>query len=91
MRERPTRPEDARSAGRHDGHGVHDGQAARAGTKATTEPWACSTCGSTSRCERRLPTTDGGWVCRDAVAMGLFRINGEHSIPRRRPESEAGG
>ncbi len=42
-------------------------------------PRACPTCGSSGRCEARLPTTDGGWVCRAAVAMGLFRPNGQHS------------
>ena len=47
-------------------------------------PRACPTCGSTGRCEGRLPTTDGGWVCRAAQAMGLFQGNGKHLWVRLR-------
>jgi hypothetical protein len=54
-------------------------------------PRTCSTCGSTGRCEGRLPTTDGGWVCRAAQAMGLFSGNGKHLWVRLRsgPGTEA--
>lgn len=45
----------------------------------TPAPRACPTCGSTGRCEGRLSTADGGWVCRDAVAIGLFRVNWQRS------------
>jgi hypothetical protein len=47
-------------------------------------PRACPTCGSSGRCEDRLPTTDGGWVCRAAQAMGLFNGNGKHLWVRLR-------
>jgi hypothetical protein len=54
-------------------------------------PAACPTCGSAGRCEDRLPTTDGGWVCRHAVAVGWFRVNGQHGGTAPRREREADG
>ncbi len=53
-------------------------------------PQTCRTCGSAGRCEGRLPTTDGGWVCRDALAAGLYRVNGQHSASRARQGPDAG-
>ena len=50
----------------------------------------CPTCGSTSRCEGRLSTTDGGWVCRAAQAMGLLQGNGRHLWVRLRSGPRAG-
>lgn len=50
---------------------------------------SCPTCGSTGRCEGRLPTADGGWVCRGALEIGLVRVNGQHSTPGRRDGREA--
>ncbi len=54
-------------------------------------PLACPTCGSTGRCEGRLPTTDGGWVCRAAQSMGLFQSNGKHLWVRLRSGPKASG
>jgi hypothetical protein len=51
-------------------------------------PRACPTCGSTGQCEGRLPTTDGGWVCRAAQALGLFSGNGKHLWVRLRSGPE---
>jgi hypothetical protein len=51
--------------------------------EATAALRACPTCGSTGRCEGRLPTADGGWVCRAALAMGLVRVNGQRSKANR--------
>ena len=69
---------------------AEDRGAAVAGGTFTSR--TCATCGSTGRCEGRLPTTDGGWVCRAALAMGLFRPNGQRSGSTarlaRRPTSE---
>lgn len=52
---------------------------------------SCPTCGSSGRCEGRLPTTDGGWICRGALAAGLYRVNGQRSVAGRRSGPEAGG
>jgi hypothetical protein len=54
-------------------------------------PRACPTCGSSGRCEGRLATTDGGWICRAAQAMGLFEANGKRLWVRLRSGPESGG
>ena len=62
----------------------------QAAAEQSPAPRACPTCGSSGRCEGRLPTTDGGWVCRAAQAMGLFQANGKHLRVRLRSGPEAG-
>lgn len=71
MKERPTVPADLQSAGRHDG--LYEDQATPPSGVAFTSR-TCPTCGSTGRCEGRLPTINGGWVCRAAIEMGPFRV-----------------
>ena len=51
---------------------------------------ACPTCGSTGRCEGRLATTGGGWVCRHALAADRLSANGEHTWIRLGSRPEAG-
>jgi hypothetical protein len=63
---------------------------ATAAAEQAPAPRACPTCGSSGRCEGRLPTTDGGWVCQAAQAMGLFQGNGKHLWVRLRSGPETG-
>jgi hypothetical protein len=76
------------SAGHPDGS--QEARAALVGSPRGTAQRACSTCGSTGRCEGRLPITDGGWVCSAAQTMGLFEDNGKHLWVRLRSGPEVG-
>lgn len=63
----------------------------QAAAEQTPAPRACPTSGSSGRCEGRLPTADGGWVCRAAQATALFQSNRTHLWVwlRSMPEADA--